>query len=111
MTPFLNATDGPQMTYNLAHTRSRVRIEQAFGILKRRFPGLHYGLRQSPERCCVTVQACFILHNIAMERHDLDILPHGVLDEGNQEGVGNVVNGPLGDGQGVRRRIVEQFFT
>ena len=57
--------------FNNALTRTRVLIEQTFGVLKRRFPALSYGFRCSPSRACETVVACAVLHNIGIERGDV----------------------------------------
>ena len=50
MTPFPNPTTEAERNYNLAHCRTRVVIEQTFGILKRRFDCLNIGLRVEPEK-------------------------------------------------------------
>ncbi|XP_061191662.1 putative nuclease HARBI1 [Saccostrea echinata] len=71
MTPYM-AEDAPgNRRFNTAHCRTRVIIEQTFGILKKRFYALHCGLRTKPERACRIVTACTILHNIGIERRDI----------------------------------------
>lgn len=57
--------------YNTAHCRTRVLIEQTVGVLKRRFSCLHSELRLSPQRACVAVVACCVLHNIGINRGDI----------------------------------------
>ena len=44
MTPFDNPITPVERRYNVMHARNRVLIEQSFGILKRRFPILRYGV-------------------------------------------------------------------
>ncbi|MBN3306041.1 HARB1 nuclease, partial [Amia calva] len=54
---------GPQQCYNLAHCRTRARVEMTIGMLKAQFQCLHR-LRVTPERACDMIVACVILHNI-----------------------------------------------
>ena len=63
--------------------KTRVIIEQTFGVLKRRFACLHYGIRLNPERACETVVACAVLHNFGQQQGDS--LPRQIeLDNGQQ---------------------------
>lgn len=57
--------------YNTALCRTRVLIEQTYGILKRRFPCLAIGLRTDPGRACQYVVACVVLHNVGILRQDI----------------------------------------
>lgn len=66
MVPFLNPVTNGQQMYNSSLTRTRVIIEQTFGILKRRFHSLHGELRYTPEKACTIITACAVLHNIAI---------------------------------------------
>ena len=45
LTPLLRPGNPAENKYNQAHKATRVIIECLFGVLKRRFPSLHYGLR------------------------------------------------------------------
>ena len=54
--------------YNAALCRTRVLIEQTYGILKRRFPCLSVVLRTKPDRACQYVLACVVLHKIGLQR-------------------------------------------
>ncbi|XP_046544627.1 putative nuclease HARBI1 [Haliotis rubra] len=71
MTPFLTTSSHAEEKYNRSHSRTRVLIEQSFGILKRRFSCLHSGLRTTPQNACKIVTACVILHNIGIDRKDI----------------------------------------
>ncbi|XP_062596160.1 putative nuclease HARBI1 [Saccostrea cucullata] len=72
MTPYNNTNDVRyRERYNSAHCRTRVLIEQTYGILKRRFPCLSVCLRTKPERACQYVVACVVLHNIGILRQDI----------------------------------------
>ena len=55
-----------EKAFNVAHRKTRVLIEQAFGRWKRRFHVLHSEIRMSPERVCKIIGACAVLHNIAI---------------------------------------------
>ena len=65
-----NPAPGLQTAFNLAHSRTRVKVEQTFGILKSRFQCLR-GLRVCPERACDIIVACAVLHNIATLRKEI----------------------------------------
>ncbi|XP_062286964.1 putative nuclease HARBI1 [Scomber scombrus] len=60
---------GPQQHYNLAHCRTRARVEMTIGMLKARFQCLRR-LRVTPERACDIIVACVVLHNIATIREE-----------------------------------------
>ena len=69
MTPYPDPGEGPRTSFNVAHAKTRVRIEITFGILKARFTCLR-GLRVAPERACRIITACVVLHNIATMRKE-----------------------------------------
>ncbi|KAJ4942910.1 hypothetical protein JOQ06_005422 [Pogonophryne albipinna] len=69
MTPYPDPGEGPQTRFNVAHSRTRVRIEMTFGILKARFTCLR-GLRVALERAVPIITACVVLHNIATMRNE-----------------------------------------
>ncbi|XP_068565314.1 putative nuclease HARBI1 [Cebidichthys violaceus] len=69
LTPFADPQGGAQMNFNLAHARTRGRIEMAFGLLKTRFQCLCH-LRVKPDRACDIIVACTVLHNIAIIRRE-----------------------------------------
>ena len=70
MTPYLTPQTPAEERFNASLCRTRVLIEQTFGILKRKFQALQIGLRTSPEQAVVYITASCILHNIAIERRD-----------------------------------------
>ena len=59
-----------QEAYNDAHAKTRVVIEQTFGRWKRRFHVLYLEIRMAPEKVCMTVGVCAVLHNIALQLHE-----------------------------------------
>lgn len=72
MTPY-NATNNERHRerFNGALCRTRVVIEQTYGVLKRRFSCLSIGLRTNPNRACTYIVACAILHNVGILRQDI----------------------------------------
>lgn len=70
MTPILEAADGsPEANYNLKHRVARVVIENVFGRLKNRWRCLCKDrvLHYKPLKCAQIIQACCVLHNIALD--------------------------------------------
>ena len=59
LTPILKPKDTGEVRYNTAHRRTRCIIERCFGLLKRRFPCLHLGLRTASSLLC-PLQCCII---------------------------------------------------
>ena len=66
MTPFLHPRTVPERRYNNAQRKTRGAIERCFGILKRRFPCLHSGLRTALQNTLVIIVAMAALNNFAM---------------------------------------------
>ena len=66
MTPYATPSTPAEEVYNKSHTKTRVVVEQTFGRWKRRFHVLHSEIRIAPERVCMVVGACAVLHNIAI---------------------------------------------
>lgn len=109
MTPY-NNTDNirSREKFNAALCRTRVLIEQTFGILKRRFPCLAVGLRTNPERACIYTVDCVILHNIGILKRDIVIEDIGELTihgPDNQDRCNVQENG-----FGMRDHIANTFF-
>jgi hypothetical protein len=66
MTPYGNPATLQQQHFNRSLCGTRVKIEHAFGVLKRRFHVLHGEIRMQPERAVKIVSACTVLHNISI---------------------------------------------
>lgn len=66
MTLYTVTRNTAQEAYNHAHAKTRVVIEQTFGWWKRRFHVLHAEIRMAPEKVCMIVGACAVLHHIAL---------------------------------------------
>ena len=94
LTTFTNPVTRPQRRYNSAHCKTRVRVEQMFGIWKSRFRCVHKSggcMMFRPERCVVIIVATAILHNICIDRR----LPAPEVDDAASDS-----DGDEGDGDG-----------
>jgi len=108
MTPFRGQPEEQsKKDYNKAHCRTRVFIEQAFGIMKRRFAILGKRMELKPEKASRMIIACMVLHNLAINMNDRwgepPLQPEQEV-EGNHEG-----DGEGGDGQAVREQIMRKI--
>ena len=64
-------------------------------------------VRIEPERVCIIVCACAILHNIAKILGEPDIED----DDDDEEVENEAYNGPVNDGQAVRDHICNHYFN
>lgn len=73
MTPVYAPTTEKECHYNYAHVKTRVRIEQSFGILEQRFLYLCTPLHVELKNSHAAIIAIFCLHNFAIpSRQRLD---------------------------------------
>lgn len=96
VTPVLTPNSREERRFNLALCNTRVKIENVFGILKRRFPCLRQQLRLKLQTNITVITACCVLYNIARELSiplpneddcdDNDDVPVPVLQNYNQGG-------------------------
>ncbi|XP_052468303.1 putative nuclease HARBI1 [Carassius gibelio] len=105
MTPYPEPEPGPQTRFNLAHSRTRAKVEMTIGILKSRFQCLR-GLRVSPERACDIIVACVVLHNIATIRGESH--PPCIEEDGPEEH--RQILEANRDGRLLRDRICQNYF-
>ncbi len=110
MTPYNNTNNiRHKEKFNFALCRTRVLVEQTFGILKRRFPCLSVGLRTNPSRACKYIVACVILHNIGILQSDIVISD---VEELTLQGPDNQdVDFHVNDGFGIRDVIAQTYFA
>ncbi|KAL3871268.1 hypothetical protein ACJMK2_039275 [Sinanodonta woodiana] len=106
LTPYNAATTTKQKKYNDALCKTRVIIEQTFGILKRRFPCLHTGMRVSPDKASLYTLSCVVLHNIGIYKGD--IIPVDELVAVHEENL-NIYE--PGDGNALRDYICRTYFS
>ena len=71
-----------QTYFNRKHSQTRIKVEQAFGLLKSRWRCLSHNLEVSFEIVSHIITACCILHNICKERHDFLPLEEQYHDTG-----------------------------
>lgn len=109
MTPFLNPSTAPQQRFNTSLCKTRVMVEQTFGILKRRFSCLQGVLRTDPNQATKYVIACAILHNIGIDRGDVVDSTQDLDQVQLRGGNGNII--VAGDGVNIRNYIVDTYFT
>jgi hypothetical protein len=114
MAPYLTPQTPAEERFNASLCRTCVLIEQTFGILKRKFQALQFGLRTLPEQAVVYIKASCILHNIAIERQETvisdDYMAIHIRDCQQQ-----LVQGPAApirnDGVLKRAAITKDFFS
>ncbi|KAK4318818.1 hypothetical protein Pmani_010241 [Petrolisthes manimaculis] len=119
MTPIMQPGNRNQVNYNNSHKRTRVIVEQTFGLWKSRFRCLHKSggnLCYTPQKCGKIVSATMLLHNYCVRRRiPLIGEDHGDEDPNNEddpddpdpqhEGIRNV---PAA--RAKRQRIVQDYF-
>jgi hypothetical protein len=100
-----------QQTYfNLKHSQTRIKVEQAFGLLKGRWRCLLHNLEISFEIVSHVITACCILHNICEERHDF--LPPGEQYNDTGTGVNNEINiSETSEGNIIRNAICDSLWN
>lgn len=97
--------------YNLAHSRTRSSVERMFGVWKRRFPCLKFGLRCKLPTIMSTIVATAVLHNIAMDIQEPDFEGEGdVFDSQHHVMEESWSFPPNAMGNAIRRTIVQQHF-
>jgi hypothetical protein len=105
---FLTAQTPSERAFNAAQRRTRSIIERTFGVWKRRFPALHYGLRTKLETTLAIIPALAVLHNVAIKRNDpLPPLQDPLVPEHVPV---RQVRDANNRGNDVRRRLVQQYF-
>ncbi|XP_048114216.1 putative nuclease HARBI1 [Alosa alosa] len=107
LTPYSDPATEAEGALNYAHSKTRARIEMAFGQIKSRFQCLK-GLRVATDRGCDIVVACTVLHNIATLRRER--LPR-VIEEGNWEQVDPAGHQEPLDGRRVRDLYKDTYFS
>ncbi|XP_047468574.1 putative nuclease HARBI1 [Penaeus chinensis] len=111
LTPLLNPRTPGETRYNRSHTRTRVIIEQTFGILKSRFRCLHHSggtLQYDPVKCSKIAIACLLLHNYCVKRR-IPVPQEIVENDGEMNIAAEAAE--RGTGQAVRARLIENWYS
>jgi len=72
VTPFINPQNQIENVYNESIIRTRNPVERSYGVLKRRFPVLSFGLRLKLQTTQAVIVACCVMHNLACDNNDVD---------------------------------------
>lgn len=120
--PILHAEEGtPEELYTRMHCQARNCVERCFGLLKARWRCLlrHRCLHYAPTTAAEIVNACCVLHNIAIDARLPDPEPlnaHEVVLEMNME-AGDEVAAPDGGpnnllqiARAVRDQVVDRLW-
>ncbi|XP_069489036.1 putative nuclease HARBI1 [Ambystoma mexicanum] len=119
LNPVRNPLNSHEEEYNRVHTRTRVVIEQTFGLLKVRFRYLSMSegaLLYRTEKVAKITMACVILHNMCVRRNvplppDIDMHGPGEDDEDGDGGeVGPLPVRDARDGHAVRQALIHEYF-
>ncbi|KAK5648390.1 hypothetical protein RI129_003282 [Pyrocoelia pectoralis] len=117
LTPLLETRTRAEQRYNESHIRTRVIVENTFGIWKRRFPILAYGCRTKVPLTMNIIVATAILHNIA--RNSGEDLPPNANEHNeqrflkllNRANIPAVVRPQNNAGFGVRNHLINNYFN
>ncbi|XP_041423619.1 putative nuclease HARBI1 [Xenopus laevis] len=110
ITPLLNAETRAEQRFNKSHKTTRCIIERTFGILKSRFRCLDKtggALFYRPEKVCLIIFCCCILHNFALV-HNENI--DGLEDLSQVEDIDQFHAEDTPEGVLVRQQIIDNFF-
>lgn len=74
MTPFRNPQSQAENSYNQKQILTRNTVERKYGVWKRRFPCLAFGLRCKQLRTSqIIIVACAVLHNFCIQQKEPDL--------------------------------------
>ena len=107
MTPILKPKNAGEVCYNTAHRRTRCVIERCFGLLKRRFPCLHLGLRTALANTLVSIGATAVMHNFALMHREQDF-DEDIEDEDVPFDIVAVADA---SGKAERQLIISRYFA
>ena len=107
LTPILKPKNAGEVHCNTAHRRTRCVIEGCFGLLKRRFPCLHLGLRNAFANKLVIIVANAVLHNFALRHREQDFA-EDIEDENVPFDIVAAVDA---SGNAKRQLIISRYFA
>ena len=107
LTPILKPKNAGEVRYNTAHRRTRCIVERCFGLLKRRFPCLHLGLRTALAKTLVIIVATAVLHNFALIHREQDF-DENIEDENVPF---DIIAAADASGNAKRQLIISRYFA
>ena len=110
LTPVSNPQSPSEVHYNNAHVKTRSVIERSFGIWKRRFPCLKYGLRLSVDKVPHLIVAAAVIHNMAVRNGDTFFEHDEDFGDDNDDD-NNEFQTSDSRGLNFRRRFIERYFA
>lgn len=114
VTPLLNPRTEAELRYNESQIRTRNPVERAYGVWKRRFPGLATGMRLKLATTQKVILATAILHNIALlEKEDdppIDMMQEEAIELGNNNPP-DARPGQLGANNITRNKLIYNYFS
>ena len=105
----LTAQSASETAYNAAQRRTRGIVERTFGIWKRRFPVLHFGIRTQMTTTMAMIPALAVLHNISVDRNDPLPPPLDPQDLNYDVPVINAAQRNV-RGETIRRQLIARHF-
>ena len=108
LTPYPVPVRDCERRYNGSLVKTRCLVEQAIGILKRRFACLHGELRYEPERCLQVIIAAVVLHNMARDHGEG---PVEFNEDGNDVPNDIVEEIPNAAARQIRDAFAQRHFT
>jgi len=114
MTPITNPSTRSENLYNESQIRTRNCIERCFGVWKRRFPILSFGMRVQEQTVLSIIVACGVLHNIARKHKEPDppqedLTSNITLEQGDMQEIEESQPSSLGN-NGRRNALVNYYF-
>lgn len=109
LTPLLNPTTAAEENYNESHIKTRNVVERLFGVYKKRFPALAFGLRTKVETVLQIIVATAVLHNIANNLRDIIDDENDVMEDFDANVQDAVVDDRRNDA--VRRALIITHFN
>ena len=111
MTSLLQTHNRTEELYNESQIRTRNPIERDFGVKKRRFAALAFGLRFHPLTAQVIIVATAVLHNITQNMRELDPLIDFDVEAAIELEIQEVqYNNGINDAN-ERRSLIDTYFT
>ena len=107
LTPILKPKNAGEVHYNTAYRGTRCIIERCFGLLKRRFPRLHLGLRTALANSLVIIVATTVLHNFSLIHREQDF-DEDIEDENVPF---DIIATADASGNAKRQLIISRYFA